>query len=42
MPKIVALVTACGRGNRFNHGDGIPKQYLPLAGMPLLRHSIFG
>ncbi len=40
MPKIVALITACGRGNRFNHGDGIPKQYLPLAGMPLLRHSI--
>lgn len=40
MSKIVALVTACGRGNRFNHGDGVPKQYLPLAGVPLLRHSI--
>jgi 2-C-methyl-D-erythritol 4-phosphate cytidylyltransferase / 2-C-methyl-D-erythritol 2,4-cyclodiphosphate synthase len=40
MPKIVALITACGRGNRFNQGDGIPKQYLPLAGTPLLRHSI--
>ncbi len=40
MPKIVALITACGRGNRFNQGEGLPKQYLPLAGTPLLRHSI--
>jgi len=40
MTKIVALITACGRGNRFNHGEGIPKQYMPLAGVPLLRHSI--
>ncbi len=32
MPKIVALITACGRGNRFNSGEGIPKQYLSLAG----------
>lgn len=45
MTKIVALITACGRGNRFNNsanfsGEGIPKQYLPLAGAPLLRHSI--
>lgn len=40
MPKIVALITACGRGNRFNNGEGIPKQYLSLAGAPLLRHSI--
>lgn len=40
MTKIVALITACGRGNRFNQGEGIPKQYLPLAGVSLLRHSI--
>ena len=40
MQKIVALITACGRGNRFNGGEGIPKQYIPLAGVPLLRHSI--
>ncbi len=40
MQKIVALITACGRGNRFNRGEGIPKQYLSLAGVPLLRHSI--
>lgn len=40
MTRIVALITACGRGNRMNLGEGIPKQYLPLAGVPLLRHSI--
>jgi 2-C-methyl-D-erythritol 4-phosphate cytidylyltransferase/2-C-methyl-D-erythritol 2,4-cyclodiphosphate synthase len=40
MTKIVALITACGRGNRFNQGEGLPKQYMPLAGVPLLRHSI--
>lgn len=40
MTKIVALITACGRGNRFNSNDGIPKQYLPLAGISLLRHTI--
>lgn len=40
MQRIVALITACGRGNRFNRGEGIPKQYLPLAGVPLLRHTV--
>jgi 2-C-methyl-D-erythritol 4-phosphate cytidylyltransferase/2-C-methyl-D-erythritol 2,4-cyclodiphosphate synthase len=40
MGKIVALITACGKGTRFNKGEGIPKQYLSLAGVPLLRHSI--
>lgn len=40
MQKVVALITACGRGNRFNKGEGIPKQYLPIAGVPLLRHSV--
>jgi 2-C-methyl-D-erythritol 4-phosphate cytidylyltransferase/2-C-methyl-D-erythritol 2,4-cyclodiphosphate synthase len=40
MEKIVALITAYGRGNRFNCGEGIPKQYMPLANSPLLRHSI--
>ena len=39
MSKIVALITTSGRGTRLG-GDGIPKQYLPLAGVPLLRHSI--
>jgi 2-C-methyl-D-erythritol 4-phosphate cytidylyltransferase/2-C-methyl-D-erythritol 2,4-cyclodiphosphate synthase len=41
MQKIVALITASGRGSRLSiNGDGIPKQYLPLAGAPLLRHTI--
>lgn len=40
MEKIVALITACGRGNRFNNNEGVPKQYMPLAGKPLLYHSI--
>ncbi len=47
MEKIVALITACGRGSRFNSSlknseidSGIPKQYLPLAGIALLRHSV--
>lgn len=40
MSKIVALITACGRGSRMNYGEGIPKQYLPVASMPILRHSI--
>ena len=39
MSKIVALITTSGRGTRLG-SDGIPKQYLPLAGVPLLRHSI--
>ena len=38
--KIVALITACGRGNRFNRGEGVPKQYMPIAGKPMLYHSI--
>jgi 2-C-methyl-D-erythritol 4-phosphate cytidylyltransferase/2-C-methyl-D-erythritol 2,4-cyclodiphosphate synthase len=33
-----ALILAAGRGTRF--GSDIPKQYLPLAGRPVLRHSI--
>lgn len=39
MSKTVALITTSGRGTRLA-SDGIPKQYLPLAGVPLLRHSI--
>lgn len=41
MGKIVALITASGRGSRFGFaGEGIPKQYMPLAGVPMLRHTI--
>lgn len=36
--KIAALIVAAGRGSRF--GGGIPKQYRPLAGQPVLRHSL--
>lgn len=38
MPGNVALVVAAGRGHRLRAGT--PKQYLPLAGLPLLRHSL--
>lgn len=38
MAKIVALVVAAGRGRRL--GGDIPKQYLDLAGRPVLRHTL--
>lgn len=38
MPSCIALVVAAGRGTRL--GAALPKQYLPLAGEPLLRHSL--
>ncbi|WP_033409812.1 2-C-methyl-D-erythritol 4-phosphate cytidylyltransferase [Rudaea cellulosilytica] len=42
MPSIDAalwcVVPAAGRGSRF--GGGVPKQYLPLAGKPLLLHTL--
>lgn len=38
MPTCIALVVAAGRGTRL--GAALPKQYLPLAGKPLLRHSL--
>lgn len=37
-PSVVALVVAAGRGRRF--GDPLPKQYLRLAGSPVLRHAV--
>ena len=37
MPLCAALIVAAGRGERFGHE--VPKQYLPLAGAPVLRHS---
>ncbi len=39
MQKTVALITTSGRGSRMGF-DGIPKQYLPLAGVAILRHSV--
>jgi 2-C-methyl-D-erythritol 4-phosphate cytidylyltransferase/2-C-methyl-D-erythritol 2,4-cyclodiphosphate synthase len=38
MARCVALVVAAGRGRRF--GGDLPKQYLDLAGRPVLRHSL--
>jgi 2-C-methyl-D-erythritol 4-phosphate cytidylyltransferase / 2-C-methyl-D-erythritol 2,4-cyclodiphosphate synthase len=38
MASCIALVVAAGRGTRL--GASLPKQYLPLAGKPLLRHSL--
>ncbi len=38
MAKCVVLVVAAGRGRRF--GGDVPKQYLDLAGRPVLRHSL--
>ncbi len=39
MSKNYALITASGRGTRFD-SEGIPKQYLPIAGISILRHCI--
>lgn len=38
MSSCIALVVAAGRGTRF--GGARPKQYLPLAGRPLLRYAV--
>jgi 2-C-methyl-D-erythritol 4-phosphate cytidylyltransferase len=37
-PRYFALVPAAGGGNRF--GADVPKQYAPLAGQPLLAHTL--
>ncbi|MEI7609658.1 MAG: bifunctional 2-C-methyl-D-erythritol 4-phosphate cytidylyltransferase/2-C-methyl-D-erythritol 2,4-cyclodiphosphate synthase [Rhodospirillaceae bacterium] len=38
MPSCIALIVAAGSGERF--GGELPKQYLTLAGQPLLRRAI--
>src|SRR5258707_3994741 len=38
MPDTIALIVAAGRGQRL--GDPTPKQYLDLAGRPVLRRSV--
>ncbi len=38
MTDCVAIIVASGRGERF--GGGRPKQYRPLLGVPLLRHTL--
>ncbi len=37
-PKILALLVAAGSGSRV--GEGLPKQYRPIAEKPLLRYSL--
>lgn len=37
-PKIFALIPAAGHGSRM--GESLPKQYLPVAGRPLLHHAV--
>ena len=36
--RVWAVVPAAGSGSRF--GAALPKQYLPLLGQPLLRHTL--
>ena len=38
MPKTFALVLAAGQGTRI--GDAVPKQYIPIAGKPMMFHCI--
>lgn len=38
MPSVFAIVPAAGQGARI--GDAVPKQYLPIAGKPMLFHAI--
>src|SRR6516164_662416 len=38
MASVYALVVAAGRGSRF--GGSLPKQYLPLGGISVLRHAV--
>jgi 2-C-methyl-D-erythritol 4-phosphate cytidylyltransferase/2-C-methyl-D-erythritol 2,4-cyclodiphosphate synthase len=38
LSQTIALVVAAGRGSRL--GGDRPKQYLPLAGAPILRHTL--
>lgn len=37
-PKFHTIIVAAGTGERF--GDGVPKQYLPLAGKAVVQYSI--
>ncbi|MGH6889549.1 MAG: bifunctional 2-C-methyl-D-erythritol 4-phosphate cytidylyltransferase/2-C-methyl-D-erythritol 2,4-cyclodiphosphate synthase [Rhizomicrobium sp.] len=38
MPNIAAVIVAAGHGQRA--GGGVPKQFRPLAGIPVLRRSV--
>jgi 2-C-methyl-D-erythritol 4-phosphate cytidylyltransferase len=38
MPNVFAIVPAAGQGTRI--GDAVPKQYIPIAGRPLMSFAI--
>src|SRR6185436_4771040 len=38
MSGLIVIVPAAGTGSRF--GSGIPKQFQPLAGKPLIQHVV--
>jgi 2-C-methyl-D-erythritol 4-phosphate cytidylyltransferase len=38
MPKVFAIVPAAGQGTRM--GEAVPKQYIPIAGKPMMYHSL--
>jgi 2-C-methyl-D-erythritol 4-phosphate cytidylyltransferase len=38
MPKVFAIVPAAGQGTRI--GETVPKQYIPIAGKPMMFYSI--
>jgi 2-C-methyl-D-erythritol 4-phosphate cytidylyltransferase/2-C-methyl-D-erythritol 2,4-cyclodiphosphate synthase len=40
MTTTAAVIVAAGRGARAQRGSEVPKQYLPLAGEPVLAHSL--
>lgn len=40
MGTTAAIIVAAGRGTRASSGSGVPKQYLPLAGDPVLAYSL--
>ena len=40
MTTTVAVIVAAGRGTRAQSGATVPKQYQPLAGEPVLSHSL--
>jgi 2-C-methyl-D-erythritol 4-phosphate cytidylyltransferase/2-C-methyl-D-erythritol 2,4-cyclodiphosphate synthase len=40
MVTTAAIVVAAGRGTRAGTGGSVPKQYLPLAGAPVLAYSL--
>ncbi|MBE8182004.1 MAG: 2-C-methyl-D-erythritol 4-phosphate cytidylyltransferase [Candidatus Portiera sp.] len=38
--KLVAIILAAGSGSRYKDAQGMPKQFVPLAGKPLVNYSL--